>query len=172
MQKGKITVYLQSLEKCIPAQRPTIIDNINTCLSKVVAHNAEIEQLFTEVPGAVSDNFELSEAFQAELNCALEYVAKIDAELAKYKEPAATPPQVDRSQPVAFDLKLPHISCDSFSGEDKDVLKFSEFLNKFNNLIGHRSNLSDSVKLSYLKGYLTGYASKVIDYLPICDGTC
>ena len=169
VQKGKITIFLQNLKRCIPGHRPSVIASIKSSLSRVVELNADIEKAFMELPAAVSDDYSLSEAFSAELDGTVDYSAQIESELAKYTGPIMSDPQVDRSQPVAFDLKLPHMNCDSFSGEDKDVLKFTEFLNKFNNLIGHRTTLSDSVKLTYLKSYLTGYASKVIDYLPISD---
>ena len=65
-------------------------------------------------------------------------------------------------------LKLPDLNCDTFTGEGTSNLEFHSFMSQFNNIIGHRANLSNSTKLTYLKTYLKGYAHKLIQNLQIC----
>ena len=62
-------------------------------------------------------------------------------------------------------MKLPQLRIDSFNGEAVDHLKFHTFITQFNNAIGNRPNLSLSAKLTYLKGYLSGYAGKLVEHL-------
>ncbi|KAL7630818.1 UNVERIFIED_CONTAM: hypothetical protein RMT77_018969 [Armadillidium vulgare] len=68
---------------------------------------------------------------------------------------------------ASHDYKLPVINCDQFDGSQKDKLVFHNFLTKFNNVIGNKESLEDSVKLMYLFGYLKGYALKVVSHLSL-----
>ena len=43
-------------------------------------------------------------------------------------------------------------------------------MNQFKNVIGSRKHLSASAKMSYLVGYLKGYALKQVSHLSIADG--
>src|SRR6201990_2901407 len=64
--------------------------------------------------------------------------------------------------------KLPVINCDQFDGSQKDKLVFHNFLTKFNNIIGKKESLEDSVKLMYYKNCLyafTDLSSVYIIYL-------
>ena len=63
--------------------------------------------------------------------------------------------------------KPPPLQCGTFSGEEKDKFAFYNFLTQFKNVIGSRANLTNSAKLSYLIGYLQGYALKVVNHLLI-----
>lgn len=66
------------------------------------------------------------------------------------------------------EVRAPPLQCGTFSGSE-DKLSYRSFMTQFNNVIGCKNNLSDSAKLTYLKGYLRGYALKVIEYLSISD---
>ena len=65
--------------------------------------------------------------------------------------------------------KPPPLQCGTFSGTKKDKFAFSNFLIQFENVIGHRKNLSNSAKLSDLLSYLKGYALKIINHLAVSD---
>ena len=65
--------------------------------------------------------------------------------------------------------KPPPLQCGTFSGTEKDKFAFSNFLIQFENVIGHKKNLSDSAKQSYLLSYLRGYALKVISHLAVSE---
>ena len=56
-----------------------------------------------------------------------------------------------------------------FSGEGTAQLDYHLFSTSFNDVVGNRSNISNAVKLNYLKSYLKGYASKIINHLAIQD---
>ena len=66
------------------------------------------------------------------------------------------------------DARLPPMQCGNFSGND-DKLDFRSFFVQFKNLIDAKRDLTPAAKLSYLRGYLRGYALKVISYLDIND---
>ena len=76
--------------------------------------------------------------------------------------------QSSESSITKIDAKVPVLQCGNFSGEE-DKMEFRTFLVQFNNLIDSKRHLSSSAKLTYLRGYLRGYALKVISYLPIND---
>ena len=66
-------------------------------------------------------------------------------------------------------MKLPEIKCDTFSGENSSVLQYHTFKNQFMNIVGSRVNLSKTIKLTYLKSYLRGYAFKLVQHLQIVE---
>ena len=68
-----------------------------------------------------------------------------------------------------FKLKLPDLKCPTFDGEGCNNMEYHAFMSTFNNVIGLRSNVSDSTKLTYLKTYLRGYAQKLILNLQITE---
>lgn len=112
----------------------------------------------------------LSELEESEYNDEIEkqtlYLAEIKTKLSALV-PAAEPNSSIAS--LNFDLKLPDLKCDYFSGETSSSLEYHTFISQFNNCIGFRSNLSNSIKLSYLKSYLKGYAFKIVQHLQIND---
>ena len=67
------------------------------------------------------------------------------------------------------DGKPPPLTCGSFSCKEKDKFAFHNFLNQFNNVIGSKKHFSDSARMSYLIGYLKGYALKQVSHLSIND---
>ncbi|KAF2349956.1 Protein of unknown function DUF1759, partial [Trinorchestia longiramus] len=66
-------------------------------------------------------------------------------------------------------LKLPQVKIESFKGDENDSLKFHNFITTFQDVIGHRRNLAKSAKLTYLRGYLSAYALKLVEHLSVCD---
>jgi len=66
-------------------------------------------------------------------------------------------------------LKLPELKCETFSGEGVSQLEFHSFITSFNNVIGFRTNITDSIKLTYLKTYLKGYAHKLVNHLQVSN---
>lgn len=67
------------------------------------------------------------------------------------------------------DVRPPVLQCSNFSGEEEDKFAFSNFLTQFKNIIDCKVHLSKSAKLSYLIGYLRGYALCIIKHLAISD---
>ena len=66
-------------------------------------------------------------------------------------------------------LKLPELKCPVFDGEGATQLQYHAFITSFNNIVGCRKNITDSIKLTYLKSYLSGYAAKVVQHLQVND---
>ncbi|GBM82334.1 hypothetical protein AVEN_54768-1 [Araneus ventricosus] len=63
-------------------------------------------------------------------------------------------------------VKLPKLSLPSFNGNIQDWLSFNEL---FKASVHNNENLTRSMKLQYLKGLLTGDASRVIQSITISD---
>ena len=66
------------------------------------------------------------------------------------------------------DNRLPPLHCATFENNSKDKFEFKNFLEQFNNVIGHK-DVSDSVKLSHLVGLLKGDARRLVSHLSISD---
>ena len=67
------------------------------------------------------------------------------------------------------ETRPPPLQCGTFEGGAGDSLAFKAFLYQFQNVIGCKKNLADSSKLAYLRGYLRGYALKIIQHLSLED---
>ena len=115
------------------------------------------------------------QCFNAELDDQAEYNVNIPINLDEYEDYLVQ----KREESVArtakdvhefmSDGKHPILTCGSFNGREKDKFAFRNFLNQFNNVIGSRKHLSESAKMSYLVGYLKGYALKQVSHLSITD---
>jgi len=129
----------------------------------------EIKKLDLQILEALSSDpeaFELSDRALDELDSATKYHLDISSKLNEYRKKFSEKTEVVKSPAISNDqLKLPNLKCSSFSGEDSDSLKFHDFITQFRNVVDFRSNLAASSKLTYLKGYLTGYALKVVSHL-------
>ena len=67
------------------------------------------------------------------------------------------------------DALKPKLHCPTFSGKASNKLEFKNFLSQFNNCVDASGTLPGSVKLTYLRSYLTDYALKIIAHLTIND---
>ena len=67
------------------------------------------------------------------------------------------------------DALKPKLHCPTFSGKNSDRLEFKNFLVQFKNCVDANGTLPGSVKLTYLRSYLTDYALKIISHLTIND---
>ena len=105
-----------------------------------------------------------------EITCQVEYADEVHDRLAKVERKLNGASQSDATTSKSgFAVKLPKLQCKKFDEEAPDKLEFKNFLLQFNNCVDAAAQLSDSNKLTYLRGYLTGYAFKVISHLSISD---
>ncbi|MCP3668461.1 MAG: DUF1759 domain-containing protein, partial [Gammaproteobacteria bacterium] len=65
-----------------------------------------------------------------------------------------------------IDLKLPKFQMTSFDG---DVSKWTSFWDVFNSSIHSRTNLTNALNFTYLKGFLTGKAAKAIEGITVSN---
>ena len=164
--KGKISIALKQLETCDIGGREAIIELIKTKLEVINNINLKIEDVYEADGTSVDDDGQFSSDYESEIANAISYKGLIESKLSAFKGFSNPSSNI---KPMSFDLKLPNLELEYFSGEEKDALKYSEFIGKFKNLIGNRDSLSKSVKLTYLKNYIRGYAAKVISHLIIED---
>ena len=138
-------------------------ENVRELLLNIDDYNEKINDLYTQSSKTEAD---LSEDFLAELDKQSDYALDIKAQLSALN---VKKPQTGIALRSNCDMKLPELNCPIFSGEESNDLEFFTFLNQFQNVVGLRSNLADSTKLTYLKSYLSGYALKVVQHLAITD---
>ena len=91
------------------------------------------------------------------------------AVIAKSLHDKDNPPPPTNVSSSKDSVKLPRLECDKFDGESQDKMAFKNFLQQFHNCINVCGQLSDSSKLTYLRGYLKGYAFRVISHLSVSD---
>ena len=164
--KRKITIALKSLEACHADQKSPLVDSLKLSLKEVKGLNKQIEDLLLSDEDNFDSSGELAPSFSEELSKALNYTVELEAKIKSFAVSSGT---ADNLKSVSCDLKLPHLKCDTFSGEQRDGLKYYAFITQFKNIIGNRTNLSCAVKFTYLKSFLTGYAAKVVYHLHIND---
>ena len=115
---------------------------------------------------------ELSEDYKQELVNQSDYTLEIGRKLSNLNCSPNVPSESkhkSEAEGTNFSLKLPHLDCPSFSGEGTSHFEYYAFINQFQNVIGLRTNLAESTKLTYLRSFLKGYALKTIQYLSITD---
>ena len=172
ISKRKITLALNKLEA------DTSSSNVDNCKKLINGLLDVIAKFDNDIIEIISNNCEgdFDAECATELDNQFEYVHAIKARLAEFSEPpvnALNSFQLSSHNSTILasncDLKLPTLNCDTFSGEGTSSLQYHNFLSQFKNIIGDRSNISDSIKLTYLKTYLRGYALKLIQHLQIVD---
>lgn len=98
-----------------------------------------------------------------------EYELDVRGKLEEMRKPEPVESKLSVKRSYYSDLKLPNLTCDTFSGEGTCHGEYFAFITKFNNVIGMRESLPPSVKFTYLKSFLKGYALKLIEHLSISD---
>ena len=174
--KRKITLILKKL----------VEQGNNTTLSNKFfeLQSEEIRKSLLEIDSdndkilAVYDKFNIyevsEEVYINELDNQTEYKMSVEQNLCEVKL-EETPVNKhstgsnEQSSSHNFEIRAPPLNCPIFSGEGVDKFEFKTFLTQFENIIGSKKNLSDSSKLVYLRGYLSKYAFKLIQYLSVCD---
>ena len=134
---------------------------INELLSEITSLDDSMNQVIMESNDGVIDD-----VAEQEFTDQVDYVSSIRSKLAECELNSKPSTAVNNDH---LTYKLPPLKCDTFSGENTTNLEFHSFMMKFSNVIGSRKDLSDSIKLTYLKSYLKGYAYKVVQHLHITD---
>ena len=163
--KRKITVLLNAIEDGSQdySANSKIIEN---CSIEIQNLDSRINEIL------YVDDFDEDDC--EELDIQTEYLSSTYGKLhdlsnVNHSNSANVKPEVNREPKMASncEIKLPNLECETFSGEGTSYLNYHSFKTSFNNIIGHRDNLSASAKLTYLKSYLRGYASKLIAHLQV-----
>ena len=137
--KRRITNIFQSIEAG-RTEKDVSIKLIQDYLVDVQACDAEINEFdFSE------ESSELDEESMVEIDAQTEYVTEIRTKIASLSNPI---PDVKTETEVSdsgnFKLRLPELSCETFSGEGTTNLDFHSFISCFNNVVGFRKNLSEN----------------------------
>lgn len=110
--------------------------------------------------------------FQAELEGQTEYSMSIKSKLANFSDntSAGDSNVAEVIQLMSeFALKLPEFKCNMFSGEGVSNLQFHTFITQFDNIVGLRTDLSNSTKFTYLNSFLKGYTFRLVQHWQITD---
>ena len=164
--KRKISNALTRVEgESTPELIESCVLNLNVLLETISSYNQQINDLYSDK--AVTDT--LSPEFLTELDSQSDYVIDIQARILELKSSHLIVPISEPCPNSSVRIKLPELNCPIFSGEKPSELQFYTFYNQFQNVIEFRTDLTNSTKLTYLKGYLSGYALKIVQYLGITD---
>ena len=161
--KGKITVSLGKLsDDSSPATISSCKEFITNQLVKISKLDDEINANYEKLS---DDPDVISDEHMKELENQTNYLIATETRLREYSQPE----RGANCTAGKLDLKLPNLSCPNFSGESQAATEYSAFITQFQNVVGLRTNLSDSIKFTYLRSYLRGYAFKVISHLAVTD---
>lgn len=162
--KRKVTLALSSAERCDGpgSSLDVYLEQVRLNVDHVSLTDNKI--LETMIGGECTE-----EELNVEADKQVEYACAIKMKLNEYEACKVKAKSDDTCVTYAKDIKLPHLKVPTFSGEGRDHLKYYAFLTAFNNAIGNRKTLTDSAKLTYLKGYVSGYAAKLVEHLSIDD---
>ena len=159
--KSRITCAFKKIDSDDNANVSVLRDMIEGFLTDISKFDSDINELCC-ANGEFEDD--LNEEVVKELDSQTNYSISIKTKLSELKAPVRV---TAGAPPPEFALKLPELKCESFSGEGTTNLQFHSFISQFDNVIGFRTNLSDSTKFTYLKSYLKGYAPKLIQHVHI-----
>ena len=163
--KSKITLAFRKTETDFDSsQCKSLIDMISSYLGKIEIYDEQICELYA----LREEGEDLSESHLDELTKQSDYLFLTKAQLNSLL-PVERSDDKNKHVVSNCELKLPNLICSSFSGEGTHNLEYSTFISQFNNIVGLRTNLSDSTKFTYLKTYLKGYALKVVQHLLVND---
>ena len=195
VQKRKVTIILGNLKQLSDesALSPSFLNEqievIEQCLNNIIIYDTKILQSYEQCGIDDIDD----EAVQSEHTAQIKYQFQTKLSVNEIsKQFLEAPPvnstlnqeSIDRSNVTSIDnemlklllannnkteVKPPSLQCRSFDGSESDKLEFRNFLEQFNNVIDCKTNMTDASKLIYLRGYLRGYAFKVVQHLSVCD---
>ena len=166
--KRKITMAINGMEDdSSPANVISCRNSVSQYLVQISNYDEGISELYDALNDEPEGGEEISDEYGTELDTQTEYTMQIGKFLASLTIAQET--KVNSSENSDCKLKLPELKLDCFTGEGSNNLEFHSFITKFNNMVGLRTTLSNSTKLTYLKNYVKGYAYKLISHLQISD---
>jgi len=144
-------------------------ENVSNCKQIIESLLGNVQKLDSEICDILAedctDDF-IPDEVSSELDKQSTYLTTIKNKLSSFVAPKPV-----SADPISTSsdckLKLPELRCESFSGEGTSHLEYHSFITQYNNLIGFRKNITDSVKFTYLKTYLKGYANKLVQHLQV-----
>ena len=149
--KRKITGNFKKLDSdSTLANKQAGIAVVNSLLDQIFS--LDINDAYFQ---ACNGEFDLSETYERELDGQTDYDVDVRAKLTDLSPNSTNKPLVEQTGNASnCKLKLPDLKWDSFSGEGVNNLQFHAFQTKFDNIIGNRSDISNSTKFTYLASYL------------------
>lgn len=169
--KSKITMLLKFAEQAGGTASDVCISDLKNLNQQVENYDETIMDIYLE-----SDDKNLNEKIGKELSDQTNYslnlktsIKLLEAKRGNTVAASAEPPVLSKSNDKMFDVKLPVLHCPTFDGEGSDSLEYFKFRNSFNNVVGSRTRLDDSTKMTYLVSFLRGYAFKTVQHLKITD---
>jgi len=148
--------------------------NISNSRKLILQILEDVKSLDNEINQLLSTEFTgdtVSDELDGELESQSNYILDVHNRLSALSADQSPSEEVEspRTGFAGCKLRLPDLKCDEFSGEGATNLQFHSFLSQFKNVVGNRSNLDKSTKLTYLKTFVKGYAAKIIQHLQICE---
>ena len=174
--KGKITSTIKL------AQDNLDPDNISNCSKLIESYLDKVQELDCQINSIICEDDsedEIEDSVVNEIDKQSAYTLRIKSQLTEYVTAcqsverkggyAKVTAGVDVVNAGGSLVRLPQLQCDTFNGEGSNQLEFHTFITQFKNIIDSRNNVSDSIKFTYLRSYLKGYASKIVQHLMVND---
>ena len=169
--KSRVTVAIKHLDE-IPEDALTTAlfeqrqNDIFVYLGKVDLINDEVISICNEIGLTYEDEIISNEIVQQ-----VTYKGSITDRLANIKDRLKSGSDHDNNNKpkIETQVRVPELKCPTFDGKGQDKMEFKNFLSQFNNCIDSVGTLSDSSKLTYLRGYVKDYAFRIISHLSIND---
>ena len=164
--KGRITCVLKKVDSDETANILVLKYVIEGFLTEISNYDSEINELLCSNCDSEGN---LDEGVVKELDGQTEYSMTIKTKLASLVEVSEHMGSASAIPVAEFAIKLPELKCEAFSGEGASNLQFHSFIAQFDNIVGCRTNISNSTKFTYLKSYLRGYALKLVQHLQVME---
>ena len=148
-EKTKITKALNNVEYS-PDDVEIDVQSSRTLVENYLLKVAEFDDKIVNLYSTMEESPELNEEISLELEAQTNYAQATRSRLALLTAVVPVPPQNVVHAPPLAKPKLPELKIDVFVGEGVCYSEFNAFLTKFNNLVGLRTDISDSTKFSYL----------------------
>ena len=161
--KGIISVNLKELKASPIDELKEFFDSKK---DGIIEKLDKIKEIDTEIVEAYFA-FDVSEedaSFDNEIKSQSNYRAQVTSDLKNIQAKFAPV-----NSPKATSVKLPKLTCQKFDGRSTNPLAFKNFMVQFRNCVGVHDNLSDTSKLTFLRGFYTGHALNLITHLSVCD---
>ncbi|OXA48900.1 uncharacterized protein LOC110855150 [Folsomia candida] len=168
-ERSAIKATLEWLEKQVAnhATKPVTEIKAKQYLETVTKNQEKVEDSFERILANLegADVTPHAKEYTTLLEISFEIKSEIGEILAKFGTPTTTT-TTPKTPPTGADVKLPRLNLPQFDGKIEDWASFRDL---FITAIHNNNKISDSQKLTYLKGQLKGEASRQVQSITITD---
>jgi Ni,Fe-hydrogenase III large subunit len=129
----------------------SLVSNVEEFNDGIKLFNDKINDIYESI-----EEQSVVNAYEKEFNSQTAYALNIETKLVELRTYIKINTEGRPVNTTVCETKLPNLQCVVFSGENTNSSDFVAFITQFKNVVGCRTNLSNSAKLTYLISYLKG----------------